>query len=394
MKSLKLICIPLLFWVCLTGCKREITRVPIDKDGSVPGVVTDIKVVNTNGGATLTYTLPGSKNLLYVKAVYETSKGHTQEVKASYYTNSMDLSCFGDTLEHTVTLYAVSKSEVASAPVTVTVHPLTPPCVLAFRTLKIVPAFGGINIKASNITKADLAIVPLVDTLKNGTWATLDNIYTADSLINTNVRGLDTITRRYGFYVRDRCGNRSDTLFLTLSPFFEQKLDKKLWSERRLPGDAVTVYGTTIQAMWNGQDNHGWPVTFTDESAGSPQTFTIDLGLTSTLSRLKLNSYEDFGVYYGRGAMKIFQIWGSNNPNPDGSYDASWTKLLDCTVVKPSGSPLGTETGADKAAAFAGFQFEFPSGLPAYRYIRIRNLQNWPGSYFMSIVQFTLWGKQ
>ena len=235
MKSFKLIYIPLLVCACLTGCKREITRVPIDKDGSVPGVVTNIKVVNTNGGATLTYSLPDSKNLLYVKAVYETSKGHPQEVKASYYTNSMDLSCFGDTLEHTVSLYAVSKSEVASTPVTVTVHPLTAPCVLAFRTLKIVPAFGGLNIKASNLTKADLAIVPLVDTLKNGTWTTLDNIYTADSLINTNIRGLDTTTRRYGFYVRDRCGNRSDTLILTLSPYFEQKLDKKSQSQGTYP---------------------------------------------------------------------------------------------------------------------------------------------------------------
>ena len=394
MKSLKLIYIPLLFWVCLTGCKREITREPIDKDATAPGVVTNIKVVNTNGGATLTYSLPDDKNLLYVKAVYETSKGHSQEVKASYYTNSMQLSCFGDTLEHTVSLYAVNKSEVASAPVTVTVNPHTAPCVLTFRTLKIIPAFGGINIKASNSAKADLAIVPLVDTLNNGDWATLDNIYTADSSINTNIRGLDTTTRKYGFYVRDRCGNRSDTLVLTLSPLFEKKLDKKLWSERRLPGDAVTVYGTKIQDMWNGQDNHGWPVTFTDEGAGSPQTFTIDLGLTSTFSRLKVNSYEDFGVYFGRGAIKIFQIWGSNNPNSNGSYDASWDKLLDCTVIKPSGSPLGTETGADKAAGFAGSQFDFPSGTPAYRFIRIKCLQNWQGSYFMSIVQFTLWGKQ
>ena len=124
MKSLKLIYIPLLFWVCLAGCTKEQTKVPIDNDPTVPGVVTDIKVVNTNGGATLTYSLPDDKNLLYVKAVYETSKGHSQEVKASYYTNSMQLSCFGDTLEHTVSLYAVSKSEVASAPVTVTVNPL------------------------------------------------------------------------------------------------------------------------------------------------------------------------------------------------------------------------------------------------------------------------------
>lgn len=135
MKLLKIIGIPLLFWLCLTGCKRELVKEPIDKDAATPGVVTNIKVVNTNGGATLTYTLPNDKDLLYVKAVYETSKGHQQEVKASYYTNSMKLPCFGDTLGHTVTLYAVSKSEIASAPVTVEVNPLVAPYVLAFRSL-------------------------------------------------------------------------------------------------------------------------------------------------------------------------------------------------------------------------------------------------------------------
>lgn len=393
MKLLKMICIPILLWVFILGCNKEKINVPIDKDPTPPGPVSNVTIVNTNGGAMVTYVLPSDKNLLYVKAVYESSKGNLQEVKASYYTNTLTIGCFGDTLPHTVALYAVSKSEVASTPVNIIVNPLTSPVVLAFRTLKAVAAFGGINIKALNLTGADLAIVPLIDSLK-GTWSTLDNIYTSDTIINSTIRGLDTINRRYGFYVRDRCGNRSDTLILKVSPFFEKILDKKLWSAVNLPGDAVTVYGTNITAMWNGQYNHGWPITFTDESAGDPQTFTFDLGIISSLSRLKLNSYEDYGQYYGRGALKIFQIWGSNNPSSNGNYDASWTKLIDCTVVKPSGSPAGTETGADKAAGLSGTNFEFPSGLPAYRFIRIRNLQNWQGSYFMAITQFTLWGSQ
>jgi hypothetical protein len=31
----------------------------------------------------------------------------------------------------------------------------------------------------------------------------------------------------------------------------------------------------------------------------------------------------------------------------NGNLDASWTKLVTCNVVKPSGAPSGTETAAD-----------------------------------------------
>ncbi len=377
------------------GCKREMLNKPIDGDTNQPGIVSNVVVVNQNGKATLSYSLPVDENLLYVKAVYETMPGRSIEVKASYYTNSLVVEGFGDTLEHEVKLYAVSSSEVMSAPVSVKVKPLTPPIDLAFRTLKVVPTFGGINISCENVTTSDLTIVPLVDTLNSGNWFNLDNVYSHDSLINRNIRGMDTVQKKFAFYIRDRWLNHSDTLFMEISPFFEKLFSKSDWKSYPLPGDAVLAYGTLVPKMYDGNQHPGWPnVAFTDESAGSPQTLTLDLGVPGTYSRLLINSYKELGnKYYVRGAPKDFEIWGSNSPNLNGAYDASWTRLLTCNVTKPSGLPAGEESGVDAAVAYDGWAFEFPAGLPAYRYIRIKNLRNWQGTYFMTIAELTLWGK-
>lgn len=389
----------LVFLILGIGCKQETINKPTITNSNPPGVVSNVQVTNISGAATLTYTLPGDNDLMYVKAVYETSPGKTLQVIASHYTNTLTVNGFGDTLAHVVKLYAVNSSEVASAPVSVTVNPLTPPFKVAYRSLNVAVTFGGFNITCNNPTMDNLAIIPMVDTAGKGQYVQptgLDNVYSNSSIIKASIRGLPAIPRKYGFVVRDRWLNHSDTLFLTLTPFYEEQFDKSAWSTYRLPGDAQLLYSYTDETkFFDNNFNPGWPNTlFTVESAGSPQTVTVDLGKARTFSRLLMNPYLELGnVYYVRGNLKDFEVWGSNAPNLNGSLDASWTKLVTCNVVKPSGSPSGTETAADLALAKAGWPFDFPAGLGAYRYIRIRSLHNWSGSYFMSIAEFTLWGK-
>jgi hypothetical protein len=364
-----------------------------------PGVVSGVTVVNQNGKASLSYTLPSDNDLLYVKAVYEISPGQSREVKASYYTNTLTVDGFGDTLAHTIKLYAVNSSEISSAPVSVIVKPLTPATNLAFRSLQVVATFGGFNITCNNPTLENLVIIPLADTAGNRKWVQtlgMDNIYSNSAIIKSAVRGLPAIKRNYAFLVRDRWLNHSDTLFLSLTPIFEQMLPKSDWSNYVLPNDVQILYpgSTDVRNIYDGNFNSGWPnVLFTVENAGSPQTVTLDLGKPHIFSRMKMNPFLELGsVYYVRGNLKDFEIWGSNNPNLNGNYDASWTKLTTCNVVKPSGSPSGTETTADYNYGYDGWAFDFPAGLPAYRYVRIRSLSNWSGSYFMSMSEFTLWG--
>jgi hypothetical protein len=401
METMKLraaFCICLLA-IIIAGCKQETLNKPTVTNNNAPGVVTNVQVQNQNGQASLIYTLPGDKDLFYVKAVYETSQGKTREVIASQYTNTLIVDGFGDTLAHVVKLYAVNSSEKVSAPVNVTVTPLTPPYILAFRSLKVTPTFGGFNVACDNLTQSNLAIVPLVDTANNGLFVQskgMDNIYSNSVLIKGSIRNQPAVERKYAFFVRDRFLNRSDTLFLKFTPFYEEQFSKGDWSAYILPGDATNLYSyTDVSKIYDGNFTGGWPnCLFTVESAGSPQMVTLDLGKQRTLSRFILNPFLEVGnVYYVRGNLRDFEIWGSNSPNANGALDASWTKLVTCNVVKPSGSPSGTETTADYNYAHDGWGFDFPAGLSAYRYIRIRSLRNWTGSYFMSISEFTVFGK-
>jgi len=392
------------FWIWLlaiiiTGCKQETLNKPTITNNNAPGVVTNIQVQNEHGKASLTYTLPGDNDLFYVKAVYETSPGKTREVIASRYTNTLTVDGFGDTLAHVIKLYAVNSSEKVSAPASVTANPLTPPYLLAYRSLKITATFGGFNVACDNISQDNLVIVPMVDTANNGLYVQtkgMDNVYSNSILIKAAVRGQPAIERKYAFVVRDRFLNKSDTLFLKLTPFYEEQFSKSDWSAYVLPGDATNLYSyTDVTKIFDGNFTGGWPnCLFTVESAGSPQMVTIDLGKQRVLSRFILNPFIEIGnVYYVRGNLRDFEIWGSNSPNVNGALDASWTKLLTCNIVKPSGSPSGTETAADYKYAHDGWGFDFPAGLGAYRYIRIRSLRNWTGSYFMSISEFTMFGK-
>ncbi|NQX42287.1 protein of unknown function [Pedobacter steynii] len=386
-----------LFLIVGTGCKQDVLNKPIVINNNKPGVVSGINITNLHGKATLTYILPDDKDLLYIKAVYQTAEGRPEQViKASRYTNTLTLVGFGDTLAHAVQLYAVNSSEVASTPVSITVNPLTPAINLARRSLKVTATFGGFDVSCKNPTQENLAIIPLVDTTGTGKWtqtSTMQNIYSnSDTIVGSN-RGQPAIARKYAFLVRDRWLNYSDTLFTTITPLFEKLLPKSIWRHYALPGDAVADWvGNGVSNIFNGTFNRNF---ISLQNAISPQNITLDLGKAYIFSRLLLSPYlEGTGLYFTNGSPKIFEIWGSNQPNPNGALDASWTKLVTCTVIKPSGSPYGVETGADRASGKSGWQFNFPVGAAPYRYVRIRYVINWQGSYMMALTQFTLWGQE
>jgi len=389
------------------GCKQENLNAPIVTNGNAPGTIKNVQVVNLNGKATITYSLPGDKDLQYVKAVYETSPGVSAQVIASRYANNLTVDGFGDTLAHTVKLYAVNSSEVSSSAINAVVQPFTPGYILARRSLEVNITFGGFTIKAQNPTGDNLAIIPMVDSTGKGNWGQttgMDNVYSADTVITATIRNQPSVERKYAFAVRDRWFHYSDTLFLTLTPLFEQQLDKSKFATLVLPNDAVVLNNggyTWPYYMYDGNYHPGWPSTyFTVESSITPQMVTIDLGAAHTLSRFQINPYLEVGnFYYVRGNVKDFEVWGSNSPNlsdpvsGNNEPGASWTKIGTYHVTKPSGSGYQVETTADQQAAYNGWQFDFPIGLSDYRYLRVRQLSNWQGSYFLTIAEFTVWGK-
>ncbi|MDR0724958.1 MAG: hypothetical protein LBF59_02980, partial [Prevotellaceae bacterium] len=91
------------------------------------------------------------------------------------------------------------------------------------------------------------------------------------------------------------------------------------------------------------------------------------------------------------GNLRIFEVWGCQTLDPTGSWD-SWTKLMECESVKPSGLPLGENTNEDEAMARDGEDFINSPSNPKVRYIRIKVLRTWAGGDNFQITEIEVFG--
>ncbi|SDF54578.1 protein of unknown function [Mucilaginibacter pineti] len=386
MKKIFFICGIGLALLVINSCKQDV-RGPITKDSVAPGPISNVTVINLNGAAKISYSVPADADLLYVKASYKTKQGVVRETKVSRYNSDLTVVGFGDTSAYQVTLYAVDKSENASSPLEVTVHPLTPTVKIVRDSLTVTPDFGGINIKFFNSTEESMAIVVLTnDSL--GQFSPINTNYTNLKKGDFSIRGLPSTPTKFGVFVRDRWGNLSDTLIVTLTPLFEELLDRTKMKGLVLPTDAPLGYNGTIAGLFDGNTQDGFY--HTGDAARMPQWFTYDMGVTAKLSRLSW--FMRPGFFYTLHNPRVVEIWGSNNPNPDGSYDSSWTLLVVHTQIKPSGLPEGQLSQADIDAATAGETVTFPLNTPKVRYIRFKTLKNWSNGTYVNFYELMMWG--
>ncbi len=385
-KNVLTICFCLL---ALASCKEEEKHNPNEQSNWVPDPIAQIHVENLPGGAKLTYALPNNPELLYVKAEFET-QGQIRTAKATYYNNTIVLEGFGDTLSHDVTVYAVSRSEVHSNPVVVTVKPMKPPLFTTFESLTLREDFGGATVTFDNSSKADLALAIIYQD-GEGLWTKDETLYTMQESGAFSARGFAPKSTVFGVYVEDRWGNISDTLVTEFTPLFEEIIPKP-FEKYVLPTDNTTQYSANepMEKMWDGGEAHYQ----TSYAAGVPTWFTFDLKAVCKLSRfLYQQRTNSVVVRWGNGNPRYFEVWGTaETPNPDGSWD-NWTKLMDVESVKPSGLPLGDYSDEDWALALKGEEFNFPLDAPPVRYIRIKVNETWGLATGIHIKELTFWGQ-
>lgn len=171
----------------------------------------------------------------------------------------------------------------------------------------------------------------------------------------------------------------------------EEALDKTKFAILKLPGDTWenNVAVRSLEKIWDGLTT-GAANSFNGKvGVAFPQHFTIDLGVTSALSRMMYWPKAVSGDSYTT-TPKYFEIWGSNNPDADGSW-GNWTKLLDAEYIKPSGLPGSEHTTEDRNYSLAGIEYRFPEGTQPYRYIRFNTLELWSGNN-VNIYEITFFG--
>ncbi|GAB3646022.1 DUF5000 domain-containing lipoprotein [Echinicola sediminis] len=378
----------------IVACEVEDDHTPYSSSDGAPAPVFETTVENLPGKARISYSLPSDGDLLYVKAVYSRTNGREAEVKSSYFNNSLMVEGFADTLEHEVKLYAVNRAEQESAPVTVLVKPQKAPVWDVYETLEVKAAFGGIQVDALNPAREDVAIL-IMEQNEYGEWvADPNSIYTSTDTIEYALRGMDTLKHEFAFTVRDRWLNYTDTVFSEISPLFETALPKSNYRGMSLPGDAPHHPSTSMAGMWDGEIMN-WPAIYMTQSVVSgPHTITVDTGKEAKMSRIVIWDYPEYfngRTYYYLGNLKEFEVWGSNDPPADGSYD-NWVKLGTYNATKPSGLPFGQQSDEDYRVAVEGHNWEFDIEAPKVRYLRIRSTKNWGGSSYMAIGEIQVYG--
>lgn len=382
------------------SCKEEGRIDFIDDSIPAPGKVTNVVVHNKPGGAVLKYTLPLDKNLLYVRAEYEIKPGVINETKSSFFKDSLVLEGFGIPTTYDVRLFSVGKNEKESEPLIVQINPTTAPVQLA--TKKFRDTFGGVAIDFENPEESSLAIVLMADTANLGYRSELITYYTSSpkgSFTYRGVEGLDPVEQEFAVYLRDRWGNYSDTIIANVTPWFEEFIPKSTWTNYTLPNDIPPVNASyPITRIWD--ENYDVDGFHGIETQMLPSTLTWDLGKSVKLSRIKLWPRNHADDRWKRGHPKVFEIWGSNSPNPTGEMDDSWIPLGRFESLKPSGP--GTQiTQEDIAFAQEGIEFDFgitdfaPEPFTPIRYIRFRTISTYANASFSTthILEISFWGE-
>lgn len=387
--------------IIFAGCSQDQNQ-PISKDDIAPGKIIEAEVTNIPGGAIIKYTPPADEDLLYIEAKYKLKNGNEFKVRSSVYSDTLVVKGFGDTDKYNVDIYSVDRSENVSEALKVEVAPLTPPIENIFKTINMRKTFGGVNITWENEDSDPIAVILSASSKEEGPDGPLEVIETFYSDAPSgkqSVRGFDTDAYRFRARIRDRWGNFSAYKDVVINPYFESKLDKGLFKEVILPGDVKQTEpwnpngGSSIPRLWD-ENTDNRLVGFNGDMSDN-YTYTFDLGVEASLSRMKFWQFTQGDGYYlyFDAQYKEFEIWGASELNLSGGWEG-WTLLKDYEVVKPSGLPegLGSYTNEDKEIAFAGHDIEFGLDIPKVRYIRIKVKSTFSGLDWASCGEMTFWG--
>jgi hypothetical protein len=398
-----------LFLVQLSCKKMDSYNDVISADKTKPLPVTDVHVTNTNGGAYITYTLPDSKNVLYVQAEYMINDKTGRQTKSSFYSDTVAVSGFARSQDYKVTLYTVTRANVKSDPVEVTVHPDTPAYLMVLPTVVFRNDFGGVNIRAVNKSKDDIGVIVIAEDPLTKKMEIISQHYTSLDSISFSLRGYDTIPKTFGVYITDKWGNLSDTVSASVSPLYEVAMNKSMFREYHLNSDDGSSFDWYLPYLWDGNlGRPGYHSTY-PTTVPLPKWVTFDMGQTARLSRYTMwGRGLDDGVYlWGYGNPETWVIWGrADEPvdeiMPDTAHlppvgQATPNGWINMGVyhlpAQPSGLVAPQYNNDDLALWNAGFGYNFSLSIPKVRYIRFECITNaGQSNEFFHIMEMSFWG--
>jgi hypothetical protein len=271
--------------------------------------------------------------------------------------------------------------------------------------LDIIATFGGIEGVFTNLSGQPLKVVLMVDSTGNGPEF-LQSFVIDNPKAKFTVRDLPAKSMHFFAYMADRWGNKTETKEFVLTPMFEERLDKTIWREFKLPSD----FQNTLENNYAGYrfvglfsdvicPQNAWREVFIPDNPSLPSTFTIDLGVETKLSRINLIPWWQF---FYTSYPKEFEVYGSasRNPGDDLSTGGDWTLIGKFNSWKPSGDDPLVVTADDWNYAWPGGENfdilptdEQPSPYFTVRMVRFKITKTWNEGIRYSIDELTLWGE-
>lgn len=384
----------------ISSCDEDQAGPLVKDNGVAPGVV----VLNSNavrnfaGGSEITYNLPDDKDVLYVLGEYKRNdNAEVVNVKSSVFNNSLIVEGFAEEAEYEVNLYAVDQSGNKSDPTSVTINPGRPSYLDVCESITAEPTFGGLNVSWEN-PEGGLTIVELYSVNETGSLIFQDLLRSESPFGTGQILGLPAEETDFVFIVKDGFGNQCNRVEFTTTPLYIEVFDRAKIRGVLQPYDQTNAYtGWELNKLYDGGiGNNGFHTVAISQSADPDPVlpyyqghevngaayrvplFTLDLGGLNQVYRFTY--WPRVNYEWRHGSPKVFDLWGSDKLNADGSLDG-WTLLLDqAVVVKPSGNECdnGNNTEEDMAFANAGISFDISPEMPKVRYIRFaqREAQN------------------
>jgi hypothetical protein len=397
----------ILFPLAFLSCGESEKLIYYDKSDPAPTKIDNstVSIENTAGKSVIRYSVPQDKNLLFIRAEYESAPGVFREVKSSRYTDTLAIEGFSAAGDYPVKLYSVGINTKESEPITVTVSPTDPPIVLAYPSLNMIAVFGGIRGSFRNDYQTPLKVVLMQDTTMSNNPEYLSTFVIDNPNAQFTVRNMPSTPAQYFAYLEDRWGNKSEMKVYTLTPLYEERLDKTKWKEFKLPSDFQnTLENNYVGYRFVGLFSDvicpwgGWSENFIPDNKSLPSMFTLDLGQTVKISRINLVPW--WSWLYGNHVLE-FEVYGSPSPAPrDDIFGSDWQLLGKFRSYKPSGDDPGIVTQDDTNYAWPGGENfdvepteEQPNPYFPLRTIRFRILKTWNDGYMYSIDELMLFGE-
>lgn len=382
-----------LFYAC---SEDQIGQYPID--GTPPPPISNAKVINFQGGSTITYDLPDETDLLYVRTRFTLPNGKVQDIKTSVFSNSITVKGFARSQKYNLELVAVDRSQNESEPLLVEIEPEDAIIFDIIRSISYETARGGFKVTWENEIQEEVTVSFLRKNDATGNFEPIEDIYTSAKTARRAIRGQEAKPTTYAVYAKDTYNNYSDTLKFELEPLFETLIDnKKFLAMPKLSSFILHGWSNaSLSVLWDDVligDKAG--TVYYIQASDINAYFTLDLGQKVKLSRFRMWGRADY--YFRLHNPYDFYLMGTNDAtvaqNP-ASTDSQWTQLINCISYRPSGLDSSQPaTEEDYAFAAAGEEFEFSDNVAEVRYIRFRVRKAWGGSNGLHIAELRFWGE-